>query len=123
MERTTFGNRELSAFLNEKFFLVKINAASQDNIIFLGKSYTPTGINQPNQLTLKLLNGNNLMPAVVFFDENNTQLSSLNGYLYKNQLIQISNFYCNKIYKKMSFQDYIKSQNSQVKLGESANIN
>jgi len=123
MERTTFGNRELSAFLNDKFYTVKINAASQDNINFLGKSYASTGVNQPNQITLNFLNGINLMPAIVFFDENNTRLTSMNGYLYKNQLIQISSFYSNKIYKKMSFQDYIKSQNSQVKLGESANIN
>ncbi len=123
MERTSFGNRELSGFLTDKFYAVKLNAASQDNINFLGKIYPSTGINQPNQITLDFLNGNNLMPAIAIFDEKNTRLSSMNGYLNTNQIILLSNFYFNKIYKKMSFQNYIKSQNSQVKLGESANIN
>ncbi|MFN8257158.1 MAG: DUF255 domain-containing protein [Bacteroidales bacterium] len=112
MDKTTFGNRELATRLNERYYSVRINAASQESISFMGKTFSGTGPNQPHQLTQELLKGNFLMPAIVFYDENNVQLSVLNGYLLKDQMIKLEEYFYNKIYKKLSLQEYINNNQS-----------
>ncbi len=109
MEKTTFANRELANKINEKYYPVKINAASQDTLIFLGKTYYPGGQNLPHQITQSILMGNFFMPALVVFDEKNIQISNLNGYLVKNQLIPLTDYFYDKSYQKLTFQDYMKT--------------
>ena len=109
MEKTTFGNSNLASKINEQYYPVKINAASQETINLLGKTYMGTGANQPHQITQTILNGNYLMPAIVVFDEAGLQISNLNGYLVKNQLLPLTDYFYDKSYKKYSFQDYLKS--------------
>ncbi|WP_339342622.1 DUF255 domain-containing protein [uncultured Polaribacter sp.] len=47
MKKTTFKNRKVIQFLNEKFYFIKLNAEEKQDITFLGKifTYKPTGIN------------------------------------------------------------------------------
>ena len=47
MKKTTFKNRKVIQFLNEKFYFTKLNAEEKQDITFLGKifTYKPTGIN------------------------------------------------------------------------------
>ena len=112
LEKTTFGSRELANKLNDRYYTVKVNAASQDNITFMGKVYTGTGLNQPHQLAQNILQGNFLMPAIVFYDENNVQLSIISGYLTKKQMLTLEEYFYNKLYKKLSLQDYINNSQS-----------
>ena len=47
MKKTTFKNRKVIQFLNEKFYFIKLNAEEKQDITFLGKMFTykPTGTN------------------------------------------------------------------------------
>ncbi len=123
MDKTTFGNRDLVSKINSKYYPVKINAASQDTISFLGKKYVGNGVNQPHQITQTILAGNFLMPAVVVFDEKNVQISNLNGYLVKSQLIPLTDYFYDKSYKKLTFQDYLKTYTNGKKTNEEKLVN
>jgi len=123
MERTTFGSRDLADKINSKYYPVKINAASQDTMFFLGKKFVGNGVNQPHQITQAILTGNFTMPALVVFDENDAQISNLNGYLVKNQLIPLTDYFYDKSYKKITFQDYLKTYVNGKKPSENKAMN
>jgi len=109
MEKTTFGNRKINDLVAEKFNIVKIDAVSQDTIIFFGKQYRATGKTKPHQLTQALLQNNLQMPAIVFFDELGKPVIKLNGYLNVNNLFPMIRFFYEKKYQNISYNDYIKS--------------
>lgn len=109
MEKTTFGNQDVSKLINENFNIVKIDAASQDAITFFGKQYVGTGKMNPHQLTQSLLQNNLQLPAVVFFDESGKLVSKLNGYLNIQNLKPLIHFFSEKKYQNISYNDYLKS--------------
>lgn len=114
MNKTTFGNSELAEQINSHYHPVKINAASENEINFLGKTYKGTGKNNPNELVKALLD-NYKMPAMVIFDENNKLITRINGYFLSNQMIPLTTYFYKKMYEKLSFQDYLKTYNAKVK--------
>ncbi len=109
MDKTSFGNSKLAELLNENYYSVKINAANENEINFLGKTYKGTGVNSPNEIVKTFFN-NYQMPAVLIFDENYKLISRINGYLLSEQLIPLTTFFYKKLYNKMSFQEYMKQQ-------------
>lgn len=109
MEKTTFGNQDISKLINEYFNVVKIDASSQDTITFFGKQYRGTAKTKPHQLTLSLLQNNFQMPAVVFFDESGKPLSKLNGYLNVQNLKSLIHFFHEKKYQNITYNEYLKS--------------
>lgn len=108
MEKTSFGDRELAKQLNENYYAIKIDAAQAQEIEFMGQSYKGTTNKQPHEIAHKFLNKNFKMPAIVIFDEELNFVTSINGYLMKNHLIPLSEYFLKKEYKKQSFQDYVK---------------
>lgn len=107
MDKTSFGNTKLAKQINKNYYPVKVNAASEEEFSFLGNTYKGTGKNQPNELVKKYLN-NYQMPAVLFFDENYKFISRINGYLQVEYLLPLTKYFHDKVYTKMSFQDYMK---------------
>jgi len=116
MEQTSFGNRELAEKINSYYYSVKINANEQKDINFLGKIYSSTGVNQPNQVTHQFLNKNDRMPALVVLDENYNQITNIKGYLMTEHLIPLTDYFYNKVYKKHTFQEYLKNYVTSVSL-------
>lgn len=109
MERTSFGNNELAQKLNENYLSVKVNATDSSQITFLGKVYPSSGAHQIHQISQQFLNQNFQMPAVVIFDENYTVIARINGYLKKEQILPLTEYFYNKSFKKLSFQEYLKT--------------
>ena len=109
MEQTSFKNRKISTILNEHFNIVKIDAASQKTITFLGKQYKATGKGKPNELAFALLGKDLRMPALVFFDETAKPLSKLNAYIDSANLELMLQFFFQKKYESLSYNDYLKN--------------
>ncbi len=114
MEHTSFGNKELAKKINTYYHPVKINVTDHKPINFLGKSYSCTGGKETNELIQQFLNKNCLMPAIAILDENYNQVTSINGYLLTKYLIPLTDYFFNKVYKKHSFQEYIKNYTTSV---------
>ena len=109
MEKTTFGNQNISALIKENFNIVKFDAVSQDTIYFLGKQYFGKGIGNLHQLTNLLLQENIQMPAVAFFDERGKLLTKINGYLNVQNLETMIHFFNEKKYQNISYNEYLKN--------------
>ena len=73
MDKGTFGDPDVAAFLNDHYYPVKLNAEQKEDIIF--QDYTFKYVATKNgrgyhQLAGALLDGNLRYPTVLFLDEN-----------------------------------------------------
>jgi thioredoxin-related protein len=112
MERSTFRDRELTKKINEQYYCVKINAAANDTINFLGKTYLGTQPGAPNQLSYAYLNNNFQMPAVVILDKKNATKGMINGFWAKKMITPLLEYFYTDSNKKIPFDEYLKTYKS-----------
>jgi thioredoxin-related protein len=108
MEKTSLQNRELSEKINDYYCPVKVNV-SDPQVNFLGKTYTLTGEGNINQIASQFLSNNLVFPALLIFDENHNLVTTITGYMQKEQLLPLTDYFYNKIYKKQTLKEYFKS--------------
>lgn len=108
MDKDTFQNSEVAAYMSENFYMVKLDAEQKDPIEFEGKTFTfvPSGRRGYHQLAAALLQGRLSYPTVVFLDENMKMLSPVPGYQRPDAFLKIARFFGDNIYKDISWQDY-----------------
>ena len=83
MDQDTFSNPVISDILNNKFYPVKFNAESKEEITFLGQTFVNDGkAGNAHQLAVALLRGELSFPTVVFLtsEEEKVYLTPLKGY-------------------------------------------
>lgn len=93
MDNTTYANAELSQYVNEKYYAVKLNAETKSSIIFNGKKYNYNPNYRVNELTLYLTGGNLSFPHTVLLAGSDAQPAPLPGYLKPRQLEGPIKFY------------------------------
>jgi len=123
MEHTSLGSRDIAQKINENYVPVKVNSHGENDINFIGKIYKSNGVNQPNQMALQFLSTDPLMPAVVIFDENYNVLARMEGYLTKEKLLPLTEYFYNKTFKKLSLQEYFKNYVTQKQQTKGNSIN
>ncbi|MCK0130260.1 thioredoxin fold domain-containing protein [Flavobacteriaceae bacterium F08102] len=91
LDKNTFQNADVAAYVNDHFYAVKFNAEGSETIVYKGKtygnpSYNPnkTGRNTQHQLASYLQV--NAYPTMIFMDENAELISPLVGYHTPRQL-------------------------------------
>ncbi len=114
MKQTTYKNKVIADYINNEFYPVRFNAASQDTIQAFGQAFPPTGVNSPHQLTYALLQKNLLFPSVLFIDGN--QVVSKNQAYLPPEILEILMVYYNENhYKSISYPDFTKEYKSKIK--------
>ncbi|MDG1821983.1 MAG: thioredoxin family protein [Flavobacteriaceae bacterium] len=110
LDKNTFGNDDVSAYINKHFYAVKFNAEGNENIRFKGENYTnekydPKRANTRNgtHMFTRYLSVSGY-PTLVFFDEKANYITPVVGYLKPTQL---------EIYLKLIHQQDYKNIKSQ----------
>ncbi len=105
LDRKTFHNPDLVAYVNEHYYAVKFNAEGDETITFKGNTFTNPGYD-PTKATRRnashQLSGYfriNAYPTILFLDENAEVLTPIKGYYTPAQL---------EIYLKLFAQDDFK---------------
>lgn len=108
MDKDTFQNEEVAAYMTENFYMVKLDGEGKDPITFNGKTYTyvPSGKKGYHQLALALLQGRLSYPTVVFLDENFNMLSPVPGYQKPKPFLNIARYFGDNIYLKKDWKTY-----------------
>lgn len=108
MDKDTFQNPEVAAYMRENFYMVKLDAEQKDPIEYQGKTYTfvPSGRRGYHQLAAALLQGQMSYPTVVFLDEDLRMLSPVPGYQKPVEFLKIAKFFGEDIYKQKDWQEY-----------------
>ncbi|MEL6638305.1 MAG: DUF255 domain-containing protein [Bacteroidota bacterium] len=83
MEANTFENPEISKYLNENFYPIKLNAEMKEDIVYDGNTfkYIPdAGRRGIHTLAYSLLDGQMSYPSIVFLDESVQRVMVSKGY-------------------------------------------
>ncbi|MEA2042403.1 MAG: hypothetical protein U9N85_07605 [Bacteroidota bacterium] len=113
-EKMVLKNGVIADLLNNKYHPVKMNAAAQKDIEFMGKVFKSNGPGAPHQLTYALLKKSFVFPAVLVIDNKNQLAAELHAYMNTVQFESIMSFYADKNYTKKSYQEFVKPFKSKL---------
>lgn len=110
MDKKTFENPKISAYLNENYYPVKFNAEQKEDIEFNGRTFkfVDQGRRGYHELAAGLMKGKMSYPTVVFMDEELNLMQSIPGYLEVKRFDMIIRFLGEDIYEKKTWQEYEK---------------
>ena len=108
MDKDTFQNPEVAAYMNDNFYMVKLDGEGKDPIEFRGKTYkfVPSGRKGYHEFAAALLQGRLSYPTVVFMDEELNILSPVPGYQRPKPFLNIAKYFGSNIYKEKDWKAY-----------------
>lgn len=112
LDRNTFSNKDVAAYINKHYYAVKFNAEGNEEINFKGNTFTNPGYdpakanrrNTPHQLSRYF--SVKAYPTLVFLDENADLLAPISGYRTPQQL---------EVYLKLFKEDKHKEMDTKEK--------
>jgi len=108
MDKDTFNNPEVAAYMTEHFYMVKMDAEGKEPIEYKGKTFkfVPQGRRGYHELAAALLQGKMSYPTVLFLNEKQQILSPVPGYQNAENFLKIAKFFGDDIFLKKNWQDY-----------------
>ena len=113
MDKSTFTDPKVAAYLNEHFYPVKFNAEQKESVEFKGhtlKFLTDLGRRGVHELAYALLDGRMGYPAFVYLDSKQDRISISPGYKDAKMLMTELQFIGEDYYRKMSYEDFKTQQ-------------
>ncbi len=109
MDKTSFEDSAVVAYMNCKYYAVKFNAERCDTIRFQGRVFTCQTGSRTNDFAIALMN-NKLdgYPSSAYLNEKGELLSYYSGYIPADNLLQILTYFGDDWHMKMSWEDYQK---------------
>jgi len=108
MDKDTFQNPKVSAYMTENFYMVKLDGEGKDPIEFKGKTYkfVPSGRKGYHEFAAALLQGRLSYPTTIFLDEEMNMLSPVPGYQKPKPFLNIAKYFGDDIYKDQDWKTY-----------------
>ena len=108
MDKATFQNPEVAAYMNEHYYNVKFNAEQKEDISILDNTFKfiAQGKRGYHELAAALLNGKMSYPTVIFMNHKFEMLSPVPGYQEPPQFMKVANFFGSNAYKDTAWKDY-----------------
>ncbi|CDF80681.1 thioredoxin domain protein [Formosa agariphila KMM 3901] len=113
LDKNTFQNKDVAAYVNENFYAVKFNAEGKESITYQGNTYGNSGYdpakknsrNSVHDFTRAL--GVNAYPTIVFFDESAQVIAPVRGYQKPQQLEVYLKLFKTDKYKELTSQEVV----------------
>jgi uncharacterized protein YyaL (SSP411 family) len=109
MDKETYSNSKVAAYINEKYYAVKFDAESKETVEWNGKTYSYNAANKVNDLAAYLMYGQMSYPTTIFLSSITAQPAPLAGYLKPKELESPLKFFGDGVYKTKNFPEYMKS--------------
>jgi len=113
MDKNTFQDSIISAYLNQYFYPVKLNAEQKEDILYNGHTFkfTPNaGRRGVHELAYSILDGKMSYPTVVFFDEEVSRIRISPGYKDVKLFMKELTYTAENHYKKTSWEKFKSSE-------------
>ncbi len=108
MDKQTYGNDKVAAYINEKYYAVKFDAESKDPVEWNRKKYEYNAQNKVNDLAVYLLYGQMSYPSTVFLSSIDAQPAPLAGFLKPKEIESPLKFFGEGVYKTKNFPEFMK---------------
>jgi thioredoxin-related protein len=109
MDNKTYSNKKVVDYLQDKFYAVKFNAETKDDIVWEGKIYHYNTEYRCNELALYLLHGQMAFPTTVIIPKDGSQPQAIPGYLPTKDFESIVKYFGEDKYGNIPFEEYQKS--------------
>lgn len=112
MDKSTFENANVAAYLNENFYPVKLDAEMKENINFNDHTFkyiANAGRRGVHELAYALLDGKMSYPSIVFLNENIERIMVSKGYKDAKQFSVEMKYTAEEAYKTQNLDTYKKS--------------
>lgn len=116
MEKTTFQQPDIAAYINANFYPVKLDAELKKELEYKDETYNfvKNGKMGYHELAAELLRGRLSFPALVFLDEELNIIQSFVGYKSPRQFEQIATYFASDQYKRTPWSTYQRSFKSMI---------
>jgi len=125
LDKNTFGNADVAAFINKNFYPVKFNAEGNEDVNYKGKLYQNPGYDPAKTMkrnsshTFSRYMGVNAYPTVIFIDENGSLINSVKGYRTPQQMEPFLRLFGTDLWKTITtqeaYQEYMNNFTPQFK--------
>jgi len=109
MDKETYSNSKVAAYINEKYYAVKFDAESRDSTELNGIKYGFNQQNKVNEMAVYLMYGQLSYPTTVFLASLEAKPAPLPGYLKPKEIESPLKFFGEGVYKSKNFPEYMKS--------------
>ncbi|MCM5663164.1 thioredoxin family protein [Galbibacter mesophilus] len=108
MDKDTFNNPEVAAYMKDNFYMVKMDAESKDDVVYKNKTFKfiSQGRSGYHELAAALLQGKMSFPTVIFLNEKQEILSPVPGYQKPKGFLKIAKYFGDDIYKNKDWKEY-----------------
>ena len=106
MDKRTYQNEKVIAYINEHFYAVKLNAETKDTISWNKQLYTYQPQYKVNQFALFATDRKLGFPSTIIFTKTDTPVS-IPGYLRTGDIESILKYFGEGIYNKISFPEFL----------------
>jgi thioredoxin-related protein len=110
MDKSTFADPTVMAYISEHFYPVKLNAEQREEILFNGESFkfvaNDNGRGGVHTLAYALLDGRMGYPAMVYLNEKYERIMISPGYKESPDMLKELRFAAEEQYAKMSWEQY-----------------
>jgi uncharacterized protein YyaL (SSP411 family) len=108
MDKQTYANEKVAAYINEKYYAVKFDAESKETVKWNGVKYEYNTQDKVNDMAVYLLYGQLSYPSTVFLSTLDAKPAPLPGYLKPKEIESPLKFFGEGVYKTKNFPEYMK---------------
>jgi thioredoxin-related protein len=105
MDKKTYANKNVSSYLQEKFYSAKVDAESKKDFMWKGKSYSYNRDYRTNDFAIYLTNGQLSYPTTVFIPVDG-EPQAIPGYLTPAEFESLVKYFGEGKFGKVSFDEY-----------------
>lgn len=109
MDKKTYTNSKVIAYMNEHFYSAKVNAETRDEVSWKDKIYKYNNKYQINDFALFLSYGRASFPTTVIIADDQSAPIPIAGYLEPKELEPILKYFGEGAYKTMNFPQFEKT--------------
>ena len=108
MDRETYSNTKVAAYINENYYAVKFDAESTEPVELNAKKYQYNRTNKVHDLAVYLLSGQMGYPTTVLLSSINAQPAPIPGFMNPAQLEAPLKYFGTGSYKKQDYPVYMQ---------------
>ncbi len=106
MDKKTFSDPDIIKYMNKNFYAVHFDAETRETIKYKGKEYKNN--RGYNELAIEMMNGQMSFPTSIFWNEKETLLTRIPGYLDAKEFDVIIHYYGSGAYFKQGWYQFKK---------------
>lgn len=116
MDRETYDNKKIAAYINEKFYAVKFNAEQKKDVQFKGETFkfVKNGRSGYHEFAAGILRGKMSYPTTVFLKKDVSMLQTVPGFLEPAFMEKILVFLGEEKYANQEWADFEKNFKSKL---------